>query len=96
MQKVRYNKNALTACGLQISVTISITLFLHTFSSFIHTTSSLSIVNTYLGLANGSAIFKYRLTFGILLQTKFPFIKYGTITLFGKKNQDFLKHQEIR
>lgn len=60
MQKVHYNPlRALIACKFKISVTISTSISSSPFSSFIYITSSLSIANIYLGLADGSAIFKH-------------------------------------
>lgn len=57
----------LIACKFEISMSISNITILMTFSSFLYTTSSLSIINTYLGLTKGIAIFKHLWTLDILL-----------------------------
>jgi len=84
MQKVRYHSfKALTACKFEISDTISHhqkrDLFHHSFTLLIH----YRLLNIYLGLAEGSAFFKYKFTFYTLLTNKNFFLKYRTFTFFS-------------
>jgi len=88
MQKARYYFiiKALTELHIQILGSI-FTKYLSSLSSFLRSTSSLSIVNSYLGLEGGPPIFKQGyVSYSTLIYVLFLYLilNYKTFTFSGK------------
>ena len=91
MQKARRHQTSLapTACKRMVSGSISLP-YSGYFSPFPHGTSSLSVLQEYLALSDGSDRFRQDFTCPALLRIPLEIIRtylYGTITLYGSTFQ---------
>ena len=89
MQKARRHPKAPTACKRMVSGSISLP-YSGYFSPFPHGTSSLSVLQEYLALPDGSGRFRQDFTCPALLRIPLEIIRtyqYGTITLYGSTFQ---------
>ena len=89
MQKARRHPRAPTACKHMVSRSISLP-YSGYFSPFPHGTSSLSVLQEYLALSDGSDRFRQDFTCPALLRIPLEIIRtyvYGTITLYGSTFQ---------
>ena len=79
-------KGAPTACRHSVSDTISLPSSGY-FSPFPHGTSSLSVIEEYLGLEGGPPMFRQDFTCPVLLKNIYAFYLYGAITHYGSTFQ---------
>ena len=91
MQKARRHQPKLTPTACKQTVSGSISLpYSGYFSPFPHGTSSLSVLQEYLALSDGSDRFRQDFTCPALLRIPLEIIRtylYGTITLYGSTFQ---------